>query len=173
MAPAKKILFRVVAALAAVGVAALLVGTWWASSLYRSERTDTARASAAFAEVRQRFPGVDPAFEIRDARLVVVREAAAVSSSTVPAAAHMLVWQPRDQTLSRVTLPLWISKVATEPLPLEALAGVGEQGLGALMEARRRGDELNIRIGDLERYGRTLLLDGVTADGMRVMMWNE
>jgi hypothetical protein len=49
----------------------------------------------------------------------------------------------------------------------------GEQGLGALMEARRRGDELNIRIGDLERYGRTLLLDAVTADGKRVMMWNE
>jgi hypothetical protein len=26
---------------------------------------------------------------------------------------------------------------------------------------KQRGNELNIRIGDLERYGRTLLLDGV------------
>jgi hypothetical protein len=85
----------------------------------------------------------------------------------------MLVWQPRERMLSRVTLPLWISKVATEPLPLEALAGVANQGLGALMDAKRRGHELDIRIRDLERYGRTLLLDGVTTDGKRVMMWNE
>lgn len=173
MASAKQILFRVVAALVAVGVVVLLAGIWWGSTLYQSEQTDSARASAAFAEVRQRFPGVNPAFEIREARLVVMREAPAVSSSTAAAAAQMLVWQPREQTLSRVTLPLWMSKVATEPLPLEALAGVGDQGLGALMEAKRRGHELNIRIGDLERYGRTLLLDGVTPDGKRVMMWNE
>jgi hypothetical protein len=173
MASAKKILFRVVAVLVGLSVAALFAGIWWASSLYQSEQTDTAHASAAFAEVRARFPDIDPAFEIREAQLVVRREATTVSSSTVPAAAHMLIWQPRERRLSRVTLPLWMSKVATEPLPLEALAGVGEQGLGAVMEAKRRGHELNIRIGDLERYGRTLLLDGVTADGKRVMMWND
>ena len=37
-------------------------------------------------------------------------------------------------------------------LPLETLAGVGDQGSGALMEAKRRGHELNIRMSDLERY---------------------
>ena len=173
MASAKKILLRVVSALAAVCIAALLAGTWWASTLYRTDRMDTAHASAAFAEVRRRFPDVDPAFEIEDTRLVVVRDAATGSSSTEAAATHILVWNLRDQALSRVTLPLWISKVATEPLPLEALAGVGQHGLGALMEARRRGDELNIRIDDLKRYGRTLLLDDVTADGKRVMIWSE
>ena len=41
------------------------------------------------------------------------------------------------------------------------------------MDAMGRGNELNIRLSDLRRYGRTLLLDGVTADGKRVMMWNE
>lgn len=120
-----------------------------------------------------RFPGLEPAFEIREARLVVMRDPAAAPSPTPPAATHMLVWQPRERMLSRVTLPLWISKVATEPLPLEALAGVANQGLGALMDAKRRGHELDIRIRDLERYGRTLLLDGVTTDGKRVMMWDE
>ena len=43
----------------------------------------------------------------------------------------------------------------------------------AVLKGKRRGDELNIRISDLERYGRTLLLDGVTADGKHVMMWNQ
>ena len=63
--------------------------------------------------------------------------------------------------------------VATEPVPLEALAGIAHQGLGALTDAKRRSDELNIRISDLARYGQTLLLDGVTADGNHVLMWGE
>ena len=97
----------------------------------------------------------------------------AASSSPPPTALHILVWAPADSRLSRVRLPFAVSVVATEPLPLEALAGVGNQGLGALMEARRRGNELNIRLSDLERAGRTLLLDGVTPDGTHVVMWSE
>ena len=174
MAPATKVFFRIVGALLVLGVATVIAGIWWATSLSQSEHTDTAHASAAFDAVRARFPGIDPAFEIQETRLVVMREPAAPRSSTpVPAAAHILVWHPREQMLSPVALPLWMSKVATEPIPLDALAGVGDQGVGALMEAKRAGNELNIRISDLERYGRTLLLDGVTADGKHVMMWNE
>jgi hypothetical protein len=173
MAPSKKVLFRVVGALIALGAVVLLAGIWWISSLYQSEQAESAHASAAFAEVRARFHGLEPAFEIREAQLVVMREPAAAPSPTPPVVAHMLVWQPRERMLSRVTFPLWMSRVATEPLPLEALAGVANQGVGALMEAKRRGHELNIRLSDLERYGRTLLLDGVTADGKHVMMWNE
>lgn len=173
MTPKRGTVFRVIGALLLLGAAALVGGLWWASSLYQSEQTDAARASTAFAEVRGRFAGVDPAFQIREARLVVMREPAAVPSTAVPDAAHLLVWQPGERTLSRVTLPLWMSNVATEPLPLEALAGVGNQGLGALMEAKRRGNELNVRISDLERYGRTLLVDGVTSDGKHILMWTE
>jgi hypothetical protein len=173
MASTKQIFFRLGAALVAVGVVVVLAAVWWGSSLYRSEQTDDERAAAAFADVRQRFAGVSPAFEVREARLVVTREPSQPSSSTTATTAYMLVWEPREQTLSRVTVPLWMSKVATEPIPLEALAGIGDRGVGALMEARRRGHELNIRISDLQRYGRTLLLDGATADGKRVIMWNE
>ena len=164
---------RVIGTLLVLGAAVLVGGLWWASSLSQIEQTDAARASAAFAEVRRRFAGVDPAFEIRESRLVVIREPVAVPSAAVPVAARLLVWQPGERTLLRVTLPLWMSRVATEPLPLETLAGVADQGLGALMEAKRRGEELNIRLSDLERYGRTLLVDGVTADGKQILMWTE
>ena len=41
------------------------------------------------------------------------------------------------------------------------------------MDAKRRGNELNIRLDDLERIGRTLLLDGVTPDGKHVLMWSD
>jgi hypothetical protein len=167
-----KVVVGVAAALAIVALAILAIGLWWASSLYRSEPADEARAGAAFAEIRARFPGIEPAFEIRERRLEISRQAA--PTPPAPAVAvHMLVWQPREQRLSRVTLPLWTSRIATEPLPLEALAGVGERGLGAILDAQRRGNELNVRIADLERYGPTLLLDGTTPDGTQVLMWNR
>jgi Sec-independent protein secretion pathway component TatC len=172
MAPSTKVVFRVVGAVVALAVALLVAATWWISSLHERVQADATHATKAFAEVRERFPGLEPAFEIRDAQLVVVRPAAAPSPAP-PTAVHMLIWQPGEQLLSRVTLPLWISRVATEPVPLEALAGIANQGLGEMMNAKRRGNELNIRISDLESYGRTLLLDGVTPDGKQVMMWNE
>ena len=173
MTRTRKVVLGVVTALVIAGLAVLLVGVWWASSLYQSEQADQSRADAAFAEIRRRFPGIEPAFQIRDRRLVIARQADTVPSPTSPAAVHMLVWQPRERMLSRVTLPLWTSRIATEPLPLEALAGVGEHGLGAVLEAQRRGSELNVRISDLERYGPTLLLDGTTPDGKQVLMWNQ
>ena len=154
-----------------LGVLVVSAVLWLGSSLSQSESSDQGHASAAFGEVRARFAGVSPAFEIRDDRLVVVRTPA--SSLPAPTALRILVWTPADRTLSRVRLPFAISFVATEPLPLEALAEVANQGLGALMDARRRGNELNIRLSDLERNGRTLLLDGVTSDGKHVLMWSE
>jgi hypothetical protein len=172
MARATRILLWVVGGLVAVVAVVLVTVFWFAGSLYQSEQTDAARASVAFADVCARFAGVSPAFEIRGDRLVVVRTATG-SSASEPAAVHVLVWSPRNRSLSRAKLPFGISVVATEPIPLEALIGVANQGFGALMEAKRRGDELNIRISDLERYGRTLLLDGMTPDGRQVLMWNE
>jgi len=168
-----KVILGFATALVMVGLAGLAVGMWWASSLYESEQADQTRADAAFAEIRARFLGIDPAFRIGERRLVIARPPAPVTSPNTPTAVHMLVWQPRERRLSRVTLPLWMSRIATEPLPLDALAGVGEQGLGSVLEAHRRGNELNIRISDLERYGPTLLLDGTTPDGKQVLMWNQ
>lgn len=171
MTRTRKLLLWAVASLVVLGVIVVSAGLWWIGSLYQSERSDQGHAFAALTEVRARFAGVSPAFEIRGDRLVAARTGA--SSSPPPTALHILVWTPADSTLSRVRLPFAISLVATEPLPLEALAGVGNQGLGAIMEAKRRGNELNVRLSDLGHTGRTLLLDGVTPDGKHVVMWSE
>ena len=173
MMPARTLLIRAAWVLFGAAVVVLVAGSWWASSLYRSEQADSAQASAALGDVRARFSGLTPAFEIRDTRLVRLREPAVNAPASAPAATHLLIWQPPERMLTRVTLPLWLSLVATEPLPLEALAGIGTHGLRGMLEARRRGNELNIRIADLERFGRTLLLDGVTADGKHVLIWND
>jgi hypothetical protein len=171
MAGVKRFLLWALVTLVGFAAIVLSVGFWWVSSLYQSEPADPAQASATFAQVRARFAGVPPAFEVRGDRLLVTKQPPASFSTRTTT--RILVWQPRDQLLSQVALPSWISTVATEPVPLEALAGLGDQGLRAVMEAKSRGNELNIRLSDIERYGRTLLLDGVTADGKHVLMWNE
>jgi hypothetical protein len=143
------------------------------SSLARSESIEPARALAAIDDVRAKFSGVSPALEIRDQRLVVLREAAPFALSPAPAAVRLLIWEPDDRRLSRLTLPFWMSTVLTEPIPIEDLSRVTQGGLTDLMGAKRRGNELSLRLGDLERYGHTLLLDAITPEGRRVVMWNE
>jgi hypothetical protein len=173
MTRAARTVLRIAAGLVIVGGAVLAMVLWWASSLVQSERVDPARADAVLAEVRARFPGVDPAFRIRERRLVIARPPPDTAVRVTMVTVHIVVWDPRERMLSRVMFPSWTSTIATEPLPLEGLAGIGEQGLGALFDARRRGDELNIRISDLQRYGPTLLLDSATADEKSVLIWNE
>jgi hypothetical protein len=171
MARGRGLLLRVVIGLAAVIGIAVVALVWFAGSLVQTEQTDATRASAAFTAVRAQFAGASPAFEIRGDRLVVLRPGSSPESDV--SAFHMLVWTPSDGTLSRVRLPFAAAVVATEPIPLEALIGVANQGIGAIAAAQRRGDELDIRLSDLRAYGRTLLFDGTTADGRQVVMWNE
>jgi hypothetical protein len=172
MARARRVLLWVAGSVVGLGALLLLAGGWWVSTLHETEQADAARAGAAFGEIRARFSGVQPVFEIRDDRLAVVRESATPASAAATSA-HMLIWEPDERTLSRLRLPLVMSMVATEPIPLDALAGVGHDGIAGIMEAQRRGHELNIRLSDLERYGQTLLLDDVTADGRHIVMWND
>ena len=91
----------------------------------RKERSSAClrRIDRSAGTIRGRIAGVRD----RDDRLVAARTAA--PSSPPPAALHILVWAPADSTLSRVRLPFAVSRVATEPLPLEALAGVGIRAL--------------------------------------------
>ena len=173
MARTKRVLLRVAVALVLLSVAAIAVGLWWVSSLHHSEQADLARANAAFAEIRAQFAGGRPALEIRADRLVVVRDPPATLPSPKPSAAYMMTWEPDARRLDRLRLPFSISVVATEPIPLEALTRVAHDGVTALMQAKRRGDELNLRLSDLERYGRALLLDGATSDGTQILIWVE
>jgi hypothetical protein len=173
MTRARKILLWVIGLPLALCVVGLCLGIWWLSSLARSESVEPARALAALDDVRAKFSGVSPALEIREQRLVVLRAPAPSALLPAPAAVRLLIWEPDDRRLSRLTLPFSMSTVITEPIPIEDIARVTEGGLADLMGAKRRGNELSLRLGDLERYGRTLLLDAITPEGRRVVIWNE
>ncbi len=173
MAQIRKILLWVVG-LPILLIAAALAGTvWWISSWSQHEQSTADRAAAALNEARTRFAGARPAFEMSGNRLVVVRQPPAVPAVPEPAAVYLLMWAPDERTLSRVRLPLWISTVSTEPIPLEALVRAADESVPAILEARRRGNELNLRMQDLKAYGRALLLDGMTSSGRHVVIWTE
>lgn len=157
----------------ALFVVVLAVSAWWISSLSQTEVAEPAAAAAAFEAVRARFIGEPAALESRRGRLVVVREPAPSTAVPAPAAVHLLVWKPDSRRLSRLALPFWTSSISTEPIPIEGLAQMTQGSLMGLLDAKRQGDELNLRLSDLQRYGRTLLLDATASDGGRVVMWNE
>jgi hypothetical protein len=173
MARIRTVILRVAGLLVLLVVVGLSAAVWWIGSWSQTEEIDAARAAAALGEARAKFADARPALEIRGDRLVVVREPPVLPSPPEPAAAYLLMWSPDERVLSRIRLPLWISTFSTEPIPLEALVRVAHDDVTALLEAKRRGHELNLRIADLKRYGRALVLDGVTSDGERVLIWTE
>ena len=78
---------------------------------------------------------------------------------------YAIAWRPSAGTLSRATFPLWALGVTTEPIPLDRFV--------ALFETDLRVDGLQLRVRDIQRYGRTLLLDSVTPEGDEVLIWSE
>jgi hypothetical protein len=145
-------------------VVLLAAGYWLLASMTQVEQVDTASAAKALGEVRLRFEDAPPAFEIREGRVVMVRqppEAPAVTATST----YALAWQPSEGTLTRTTFPLSVLGLTTEPIPLDRFV--------ALLEADVHVDGLEIRARDIQRYGRTLLLDGVTPRGDEVVIWSE
>ena len=101
MTRTRKVILGVAAALVIVGLAVLSIGVWWASSLYQSEQADQARADAAFAEIRARFPGIDPAFQIRERRLAIARPAVTVVANHPSGGSHAGLAAARADALAR------------------------------------------------------------------------
>ena len=147
-----------------VVVALLSAGYWMLSSLTRVEHADATRARAVLLELRARFDGVPPAFEIRDGRAAMVRQPP-VRQASQATSMYAIAWRPAAGTLSRATFPLWALGVTTEPIPLDRFV--------AQLETDLRVDGLELRVRDIQRYGRTLLLDGVTPEGDEVLLWSE
>jgi hypothetical protein len=127
-------------------------GVWMVRSAFQSEQVDQVKATAAFDDVRRQFSGVQPAFEFRDNRPAVLRQPPATTTSPGPETVRILVWDPDEARMSRVALPFRLLRLSNDPIDFD-------------------GVELNIE--DVERYGRTLLLDGDTPEGDHILIWTE
>jgi len=75
---------------------------------------------------------------------------------------QVLVYDPSDGELVRVSVPLWLARKAAD----EADFDLGEE-LGEKLEGRLRG----IRLSELEKVGRGALVEVEDEDGTQVLVW--
>jgi hypothetical protein len=116
-------------------------------------------ALAEMAVVRSRFTGQAPLVELDFARYsggVHVNRPPPVPQSV--RTLHALAWDGAEHRLVRLTLPLWVMRVA-EPKNL--------------MLAAVHLNDLRISVDDIERHGPGLIVDGRTPEGMPVLVWAE
>jgi hypothetical protein len=83
---------------------------------------------------------------------------------TSPAAAthlELLAWDPDDERLVQVSLPIWLLRFGRHKMSIES------DGHGFNLE------HLDLDARQLERIGATLLFDFRDQDGVRVLVWTQ
>jgi hypothetical protein len=152
MTKTTKIVLGIVGGLFLLCLIVVSYGFWMFRSAFQSEQVDSVKATAAFDEVRGRFTGVEPAFEMVDRRPVIRRPPPATAASPLPASVRILVWDRDEDRMSRISLPFSVLKLSNDPIEFEGVS---------------------LDVEDVQRYGRTLLLDGDTPDGDRILVWTD
>jgi hypothetical protein len=152
MTKAGKIILGVAGVLFFLLLILVSFGVWMIRSAFQSEEVDQVKASAAFDDVRRQFAGVEPAFEFRDDRPSVRREPPAAAAAPPPQTVRILVWDPDESRMSRIALPFSLLRLSNDRIEF---------------------DGVELEVTDVERYGRTLLLDGDTPEGDRILVWTD
>ena len=108
----------------------------------------------------------DPGPVFRQARLEAQRHAGR------PGPAHelnVLVWDEGDRQLVRVSVPLWMVRIAERKVDWEKeLDGDEEQDRGERVARRLRR---RVRLEDIERAGLGILAEIEAEDGEQVLVW--
>jgi hypothetical protein len=152
MTKTTKIILGIVGGLFLLGLIAVSFGVWMFMSAFQTEEVDQKQAVAAFEEIRAKFAGVQPAFELRNNRAVVLREPPAIAASPPPEQVHILAWDPDEGRIARIALPFSLLRLGNDDIEFEGMS---------------------LQVEDVERYGRTLLLEGDTPDGGHVLVWTD
>jgi hypothetical protein len=147
----KRILLWTIGGFTLLMIGAIAFVAWMAMSMFESTPIDQQGATAAFDEVRNKF-AEGPAFTIEDMRATKRRE----PPGTRPRMAtnlHILSWNADEGEIARITLPFSLLRLG------------GDKKMDI--------EGVNLNWSDVERYGRTLLLDADTPDGDHVILWTE
>jgi hypothetical protein len=157
----------IIVAVLGAGVAVLVTvagaGIYFVSHHIHAERTSDAEAWNAFDVASTRFRGQRPLYELDSAgRPRLARIAADIPAAPNPAESlSILAWNPDDQRLIDVSLPLW-------------MIGLSHTRM-VLSHSDHRFDlrQLNLDEDDLRRIGPALVLDYRDRDGARVLLWTQ
>lgn len=127
-------------------------GCYLVMSAFDSQETSEQEATAAFTEMRAKFPGVKPALTFGPEGPGVARTPPAAAPAQPPGTVHVLFFDRTERRLTRVHLPLALLKLTNSPFEF---------------------NNVEMDIGDIERYGSTVLLDGDTPDGDALFVWTD
>jgi hypothetical protein len=144
-------------------IAAAGAGVYFVAHHFKAERTTSSDAIRAFDAARAPFAGQRPLYELDSAERPrpVVPLADRPSGTATPTALHVLAWDPDEERLVRVSLPLWLLHFRRQHIDL-----VG----------RDRGFDLNrldLDIDELQRIGPAVVFDFRNHDGVRVLLWTQ
>ncbi|MEW6321919.1 MAG: hypothetical protein AB1635_12650 [Acidobacteriota bacterium] len=125
------------------------------------EGASPASADEAFDDVRRQFAGRAPLVDWQDGRLVYHKDAspAADRGSRRLETFHVLVFDPDDGRLVRVSLPFWILRMKSGPIEFSGYAAGFDEG------------GVNLRPDDIERYGPGIIIDVTSPTAERVLFW--
>jgi hypothetical protein len=167
MAPSKKTWLWIIGIFFAVCVVALIVvagvGVYFVSRHVATERATMADAGRAFDLARARFKDQKPliAFEALEHPQPPRPLADLPTSKTTPNELRILVWDPDEQRIVRLTLPFWLLRLGRRKID------VVDPSSGFDM------DRLNLDVNELERIGPALVMDFRATTGERVLIWTQ
>ncbi len=138
-------------------------GAYFVAHHIRIQHTTSAQALHTFDAARQSFKAQQPLIEMdafgrpRATRPIGQLPNAAV----VPQSLHVLAWNPDDDHLARISLPLWALRLARRKMTL------------VHADADFNLERLNLDVDELERVGPALVLDYRAPSGERVLIWTN
>ena len=133
---------------------------WFFTSALERSPADEATAEARFRELRDRFRGVTPIFEMASNGPVLKRQPPPKRATGRLRSLEMLGWDCNDEELVRVTIPFWMVRMKPG-------------NINVASNDQKRSVRLSLSVDDLEGYGPALLLDHTDEEGYHLMLWTE
>jgi hypothetical protein len=138
-------------------------GVYFVSQHINARRTSSVDALHEFEAARAMFKDRQPLLELD--RLGHPREVTPTdkmpSSAVKPVEMVILAWNPDRGRVVRVSLPFWLLHIGRRKVDILD----NSNGFDV--------DRLNIDINELERIGPAFVLDYITANGERVLVWTQ
>jgi hypothetical protein len=166
MAPSKKTWIWIIVSV--LGACVLLLigiagwGVYYVSQHIDTERATVSEAGKAFDSARAPFKEQRPLIELDDSeRPRTGRPLTDLPTSTVkPHELRILVWNPEEQRIVRLSLPFWLLRLGRDDVRVMDEGG---------FDFRR----LKLDVDELERIGPALVMDARGRSGERVLVWTQ
>jgi uncharacterized DUF497 family protein len=144
-----------------LGIGAIIAVTAWFSQNLHVQDADERDAEVEFEKVRQQFKGQPPLLELKDGAPHYVGKRTAASGQSQLQTLHVLVFDPRDDKLSRISIPWWILRMKSGPIRFGSYtSGLDDGGV-------------NLTPEDIEKFGPGVILDTPGRHGERVLLWAQ